>query len=848
MGNSHTKEARDPNAPLSPHDPRAQGAGNQHASGSSSQRARARSSRSDLGGIFGISGGGSSSSTQPPYERRETKQEREARRLERERQTRIIERERSLKEEHVDGGYLVTLGTYVGTEDFNKSVVRQLQIERRLAPFWRGLEDFSETWTEYQIVAAARGLPLPAADAIPPDELIPRPVSAASPAASSQNIDSLMVPMGGRTQSTASERSGMGLGSHLPSPTSGSGTKSIPFKRPKGLAAALNLSSSRNNSTTDIAAPREIKMAHDPFVNGQPMEVFLYKDGSECPICFLYYPPYLNHTRCCDQPICSECFVQIKRADPHYPEGHGVAEGSERPPEEQAGLLISEPASCPYCQQQELGVTYEAPPFRRGLTYSSSWLSVGAMGTAMSSSSSLNSNLSPTSVSHPTSAGSHSRRRTQSLSANAPNVITTDRVRPDWATKLAAQRAHIARRAAAATALHTAAFLMGNNEQQRSIRIGRFSRRNTAERVPGVPPGTAPTGGSPARAEAAAGENGSGSPGGGEARSSSARGIVGVRRSRMEDLEEMMFAEAIRLSLAAEEERKRKAEKEELKESKRKEKEDKKAAKAAAKGSGSGPYAGSSASSLAGSALSLPSLGLGRRRENSTTSNLRMEASVASAIAATGSGSSNPPTADAAAAVPAGDKGKGVDRPASTHAAESHEEADLDSALSPISATGSQPISTSLQQPARSHLRQMSNASSIIDLPHADAPGSVDDIQSSGGASLGGEGQTVGNSTEPVFNLESLAPLTDATVHSNDKAAVSSIKVNTKFDDSGEVQHLEDATGNMAPSTQAGQASSPPDLLVTPGTPALENDGFETNKKLEFRTSAQYTDQRQHSL
>lgn len=60
--------------------------------------------------------------------RRETKQEREARRLEKERAARVKERERSMKEEHVDGGYLVTQGVYVGTEDFNKAVVRQLMV------------------------------------------------------------------------------------------------------------------------------------------------------------------------------------------------------------------------------------------------------------------------------------------------------------------------------------------------------------------------------------------------------------------------------------------------------------------------------------------------------------------------------------------------------------------------------------------------------------------------------------------------------------------------------------------------------------------------------------------------
>lgn len=74
------------------------------------------------------SANGSSSNSTAPQERRETKQEREARKLEKERLARIKERERSISEEHVDGGYLVTMGTYVGAEDFNKQIVRQLQV------------------------------------------------------------------------------------------------------------------------------------------------------------------------------------------------------------------------------------------------------------------------------------------------------------------------------------------------------------------------------------------------------------------------------------------------------------------------------------------------------------------------------------------------------------------------------------------------------------------------------------------------------------------------------------------------------------------------------------------------
>ena len=64
--------------------------------------------------------------------RRETKQEREARKLEKERVARDKERGRSMREESVDGGYLVTQGVYTGTEDYNKGVVRQLMVGHSL--------------------------------------------------------------------------------------------------------------------------------------------------------------------------------------------------------------------------------------------------------------------------------------------------------------------------------------------------------------------------------------------------------------------------------------------------------------------------------------------------------------------------------------------------------------------------------------------------------------------------------------------------------------------------------------------------------------------------------------------
>jgi hypothetical protein len=88
-----------------------------------------RGSRHDLS-FLGIGGSGKAERDPALEPRRETKAEREARKLEKERVLRAQERERSIKEEGVDGAFLVTLGTYTGPEDFSKPVVRQLQVRR----------------------------------------------------------------------------------------------------------------------------------------------------------------------------------------------------------------------------------------------------------------------------------------------------------------------------------------------------------------------------------------------------------------------------------------------------------------------------------------------------------------------------------------------------------------------------------------------------------------------------------------------------------------------------------------------------------------------------------------------
>ena len=140
MGNSATKEQRPPASRLRSGDPSqpssTASAALQSSSPASQDRSQShpiynvrtgRESRPDLSTLLGIRSG-------PPPEppsletRRASKQEREAKKLELERIARAKERERSMREEHVDGGYLVTQGVYTGTEDYHKGVVRQLVV------------------------------------------------------------------------------------------------------------------------------------------------------------------------------------------------------------------------------------------------------------------------------------------------------------------------------------------------------------------------------------------------------------------------------------------------------------------------------------------------------------------------------------------------------------------------------------------------------------------------------------------------------------------------------------------------------------------------------------------------
>ncbi|KJA15933.1 hypothetical protein HYPSUDRAFT_47867 [Hypholoma sublateritium FD-334 SS-4] len=361
-------------------------------------------------------------------------------------------------DETVDYGALVPQGVYTGPKDWNQPIVSQLIVARKLAPFYRPLEDYEESWDEDQILAARKELPDP------------------------DSADSVT-----RIEATAS--------SHR--------SKRPPSVREPSRADAL-----------------------------------VYRGAVECPICFLYYPPNINHSRCCDQAICTECFVQIKRAEPTTTH------------------IVSEPAACPYCVQDNFGVVYNPPPWRAGL---------GSEG-----SSTLWAD--PPRSTEPSAPPTHKRRQ-KSFGADSPEVVTTDQIRPDWEAKLDAVRAAVARRANRRIIMRQVG--------DRLIPVG-----VTSGRVHALTPEEA----------AAAGADANGSRRSRRRQAAQGAPLEQFMGMAGQDLEELMLMEAMRLSLLDHEEHQRK-------EAEEKKKQD----AAAAAGQGSSGAEGASASEAPGPSSPGPS-------------------------------------------------------------------------------------------------------------------------------------------------------------------------------------------------------------------------------------------------
>ncbi|KAH9901206.1 hypothetical protein C8Q73DRAFT_662620 [Cubamyces lactineus] len=321
-------------------------------------------------------------------------------------------------EEMVDFGYLTPQGIYTGPRDWNQAVVTQLIIDRKLAPFYRPLEDYDESWDDDQILAARKE---------PPD-----------------------------TEGGDSSRA-----------------------------------ESINSNATSRGHQKRPSAAKEP---ARHPEAAIYRGAIECPICFL-----------------------IKRADPTTTH------------------LVSEPASCPYCVQENFGIVYTPPPWRAGLG------SEGATPPSWPDSPKATSQQSLDAAANPSM-----KRRRKSFGANDPEVVTVDQIHPDWEAKLAAVRAAVARRANRRIIMRQVG--------DRLIPVG-----VTSGRVHALP------------AEEGGAETTEGSSDRGSRRSrrrqqnQELNQFLGTMGLAGQDLEELMVMEAMRLSLIEHEAQQRRQQEEEAK-------------------------------------------------------------------------------------------------------------------------------------------------------------------------------------------------------------------------------------------------------------------------------------------
>lgn len=97
-------------------------------------------------------------------------------------------------DESVDYGSLTPQGIYTGPRDWNQDVVTQFICARRLAPFYRPLEDYDENWDDDQILAARKELPTSDLDSHETVTRIETPAQSHALAKASKRTGSLKEP------------------------------------------------------------------------------------------------------------------------------------------------------------------------------------------------------------------------------------------------------------------------------------------------------------------------------------------------------------------------------------------------------------------------------------------------------------------------------------------------------------------------------------------------------------------------------------------------------------------------------------------------------------------------------
>ncbi|KAJ2485397.1 SNF1-interacting protein [Coemansia sp. RSA 2050] len=333
-----------------------------------------------------------------------------------------------------DGGGLAPTGIYAeDTQDYDVKVVQRLILGRQMAPFYTGADEPDPAepppGTENDLCKAGDGAVRASDDGWWSYNLMVAQQAQKSAAATEGGADPLDTSLSRQMSATSSSSAALhdtatdSVGSHPPSPgfsakrhvRKGSGffqrLKAGGHRSPGGSTAEPPKSLSPSPTVDSVRHGRSVselsQQQQQQPVTGDAAAAEacrrLLRRYIECPICFLYYPQNTNYTRCCHKPICTECFVQIKRRI------------------EESCIA---PTHCPYCVEPNLGIVYYPPGIITG----------AARSNYMKHRAQLSSNLShgsPNQLHMPRLLSESGRARSYtSADGREPAIVMTDDIRP----------------------------------------------------------------------------------------------------------------------------------------------------------------------------------------------------------------------------------------------------------------------------------------------------------------------------------------------------------------------------------------------------------------------------------
>jgi hypothetical protein len=177
-----------------------------------------------------------------------------------------------------DGGSLSPHGIYPGQPDYNPTHVLKYIRERRLAPFYKGLDDYEEEWTDHQLSGMVRE------GKLPPSAEPPSPAS-----------QSLLATSNLRPPSNSSTPSLL-----LPPSMDAQGMLRPTSPRLRGMSVVENGLQTTDSlgSVGNLAGSGKDKRGGRPRAQttgsstivptrGKPLEAVVYRGAIECPVCFL---------------------------------------------------------------------------------------------------------------------------------------------------------------------------------------------------------------------------------------------------------------------------------------------------------------------------------------------------------------------------------------------------------------------------------------------------------------------------------------------------------------------------------------------------------------------------------